>query len=158
MKEDIFKNSYDSVILSYSVLKRLRSGKIDSLEDRIRSQKIHYLAQQFGIVSTYQYNLYLRGPYSPDLTHDLYQIKNNNVEAKIIDFVPYELEKRFEKLKTFIRGKSNRELEVIATLHWLIKIVDFPKNKAIEKLVELKNTSKTEIDYALNSIEKICKT
>lgn len=157
MKNNIFKHSYDSVILSYSVLKRLRSGKVDSLVERIRSQKIHYLAQQFGIVPAYSYNLYIRGPYSPDLAYDLYQIKNNSIEAEIIDFVPNKLEKRFKKLKTFIKGKSNRELEVIATLHWLIEIANFPKNKAIEKLVELKNASKIETDYALNSIKKICK-
>ena len=157
MKNNIFKNSYDSVILSYSVLKRLRSGKVDLLEDRIRSQKIHYLAQQFGVVPSYSYNLYIRGPYSPDLACDLYQIKNNSIETEIIDFVPHELEKRFERLKTFIKGKSNRELEVITTLHWLIEVANFPKNKAIEKLVELKNASKIEINYAFNSIKKICK-
>ncbi|MCK4501000.1 hypothetical protein KAU11_10925 [Candidatus Babeliales bacterium] len=155
MKNNIFKHSYDSVILSYNVLKRLRSGKINLLEERIRSQKINYLAQQFGVVPVYPYNLYIRGPYSPDLAYDLYQIKNNDIETEIVNFVPDELEKRFIKLKTFIKGKSNRELEVITTLHWLIKIADFSNKEATEKLVELKNASNDEINYAFSSIKTI---
>lgn len=155
MDKNIFKNSYDGALLSYSVLKRLGSGNVDSLAERIKSQKIHYFAQLFGVVSCYHYNLYLRGPYSPDLANDLFLIKNNNIKVDTAIFVPEKLEKSFEKLKKFVNEKGVRELEIIATLHWLIEVAKFSKIEAEKKLKELKSTSKEEAEYAFNSLKKI---
>lgn len=155
MEKNIFKNSYDGALLSYSVLKRLKSGNVDSFAERLRSQKIHYFAQLFGVVSRYPYNLYMRGPYSPDLAYDLYQIKNNHIKVDIIKFVPEELEKKFEGLREFIKEKRNRQLEVIATFHWLMKEAKLSKADAEKKLIELKSTSKEETDYAFDSLKKL---
>ncbi len=155
MEKNIFKNSYDGALLSCSVLKRLGSGKVDTFEERLRSQKIHYFAQLFGVVSCYPYNLYIRGPYSPDLANDLFLIKNSNIKVDIAIFVPEKLEKSFEKLKKFVNGKNIRELEIIATLHWLIEIAKFSKIEAEKKLKELKNTSKEEMGYSFDSLKKL---
>lgn len=155
MEKNIFKNSYDAVLLSCSVLKRLGSGDVDTFGQRFRSQKINYFAQEFGIVSCYPYNLYINGPYSPDLAHDLFQIKNNNIEVKAVKFAPDELEERFAKLQKFIEGKNDRQLEVIATLHWLIKKAKCTEAEAVKKIAEIKNASEGEIKYAFTSIKQI---
>lgn len=46
-------------------------------QDRLRYQKIVYLMQNFGLSLGYGYSWYVRGPYSPDLTKDLFTISND---------------------------------------------------------------------------------
>jgi len=44
----------------------------DDFQDKLVIQKIVYLLQMKGIKFNYSFNLYVRGPYSPDLTKDIY--------------------------------------------------------------------------------------
>ena len=155
MKENIFKNPYDAVLLTYNVLKRLNSGNVNTFEQRLRSQKIQYFAQLFGASPFYIFNLYLRGPYSPILAHDLFQINSKDIQIRTSKFIREELERRFLVLKKFINGKTNRQLEIIATLHWLIKKARFSNSEACKKLKELKMASLTEIKYAFNAIKNL---
>jgi len=63
-------------IFDNSVLHVLRSfGEIDldRFNDRLRLQKLGYLAQQFGAKGGFPYSWYVRGPYSSSLTSVLYQ-------------------------------------------------------------------------------------
>lgn len=154
-EKNIFKNSHDAVLLTCSVLKRLKSGEIDSFNQRLKSQKVHYFSQLFGVSPSYSFNLYLRGPYSPDLAHDLFKIKNKGIRVRVSKFVPEELEKRFVNLEKFIAKKNNRQLEIVATLHWLIKIAKFSEFEAKKKLIELKEVSYDEVKYAFNSIKNL---
>jgi len=103
----------------------------------------------------HSFNLYLKGPYSPDLANELYEMKRNNVDAIHFRFVSNEMEERFRKLESFIKGKSTRRLELASTLHWLLKIANFPKKEAVEKLVELKNANGKEMILAFNDIKNI---
>lgn len=50
---------------------------IKSFEDRLRLQKIVYIAKYFDIDLGYSYNQYIRGPYSPDLARDYYKLYEN---------------------------------------------------------------------------------
>ena len=47
--------------------------KIDDFEDRLIIQKSVYLLQSKGIKSNFSYHLYVRGPYSKDLTDQVYE-------------------------------------------------------------------------------------
>ena len=47
---------------------------IDGIKDRMRIQKAIYLAQVFGADFGYRYNWYLKGPYSPSLAADYYEL------------------------------------------------------------------------------------
>jgi len=49
--------------------------RLDSFDDRMALQKTIYLCQQAGVHLGYRYNWYLRGPYSPDLTRDAFDLK-----------------------------------------------------------------------------------
>lgn len=46
---------------------------------RFRIQKCVFVAQHLGLDRTYQYNLYLHGPYSPSLSQDYYKAANNEI-------------------------------------------------------------------------------
>lgn len=48
---------------------------ISSFEDRLKLQKIVYIAKYFGIDLGYHFDLYIRGPYSSELADDYYKIE-----------------------------------------------------------------------------------
>ena len=50
--------------------------KINEFQDRLIIQKMVYLLQLKGLKTNYRYNLYVRGPYSPQLTSEIYAHKN----------------------------------------------------------------------------------
>jgi len=154
-EKDIFKNSYDAAILAISVLKRLGCGKVNTFEQRLRSQKTQYLAQSFGVSPKYPFNLYLRGPYSPSLAFDLFKIEEKGIPTRDCKFASDELEDRFNQLKKFIGNKTTRQLELIATLHWFIKMVGLSPDQSKQKLVELKKASKEEVEFSFNSLKEI---
>ena len=47
---------------------------ISSVADRLRLQKAVYLTQEMGIPLGYNYSWYVKGPYSPPLTQDYYNL------------------------------------------------------------------------------------
>jgi len=51
--------------------------RIDSFEHRLLIQKTVYLLQLKALKSGFEYNLYARGPYSPELTDEIYSHKNS---------------------------------------------------------------------------------
>lgn len=152
-EKEFFRIPYDAALLAYSVLRRLGSGNIKTFEGRLKSQKAQYFAQLFGVSPAYRFNLYVRGPYSPDLAHDLFQIEENSIRAQEEKFTPEELEGRFQKLQGFISDKSTRQLELIATLHWLRRVAQLPVREATEKLAKLKSADEGEVSFSLNSVE-----
>ena len=155
-KNTIFKKKYDEVLLMWSVLARSNCGKVDTFVQRLKSQKIQYLAQLFGVSPVYVFNLYLRGPYSPDLAHDLYQLKERNITPVKAKFVPEELESRFAELEKFLKDKYDiRQLEIITSLHWLLKVLKMPKQPAQGKLEQWKAVTQSEFDTALLAVKLI---
>jgi len=101
--------------------------KIDSFEDRLRLQKIVYIAKYFDIDLGYTFNEYLRGPYSPELANDYYKLNEiwNSDELKRLK--PLDDEKLRELIK-FLKDKSTDELEGIATG---LMFLDILKRKGI---------------------------
>jgi len=69
----------DEKILS-KILNLLGFESIDmgSFDNRLKYQKLIYLVQNSGLSLGYGYNWYVRGPYSPSLTQDLFEINRNN--------------------------------------------------------------------------------
>ncbi len=106
---------------------------IESLNDRIRVQKAIYLAQVAGADLGYDYNWYLRGPYSPELANDYYKLS----EAIFLKKIPTDTEQKVgPKLKdtytvilrsmaplvtapTTFSAKQEDWLELVASLHFL---------------------------------------
>ena len=154
LKNDDFRLDIDEALLAFSVLKKLGAGNVITFSDRLKSQKVQYLAQSFGVSPAYSFSLYVHGPYSPFLAHDLFTIQENKIKSDSSDFIPAELRERFEDLRRFIFGKNNRELELITTLH-LFKKLGWSKSLSIEKLRLLKGASDEEITSTLEQIKEI---
>lgn len=146
---------YDAAIFTYEVLRKLGSGKVDTFRDRFLSQKTQYFAQLFGVSPSYHFNLYLKGPYSPALAQDLFAIHEIEPDYQKKRFVSDELESRLKLLKDFLKDKEPRQLEVIATLHWLLKAAGLSASTAKEKLAQLKETTDSEFNQALRNIQVI---
>ena len=70
------------------------------------------------------------------------------------DFVPDVLKKRFKALSEFVKGKGNRHLELVTTLHFLKKLF-YSDEAASRKLVEIKNASLEEIKMSFAELKKI---
>ena len=77
------------------------------------------------------------------------------IRVKLDKLIPVELERRFKRLKEFIEKKDNRQLELIATLHWLLKVAGFSEAKAKKRLTEWKKASFDEVNYAFNAIKNL---
>ena len=85
-------------------------------DTRLRIQKYVFIAQHQGLDTTYRYNRYMYGPYSPVLARDYYRLAKNPAayESESGRSIPGEFQ-RDEFLRT-VKGRSSGWLEVAATL------------------------------------------
>jgi len=104
-----------------------KEGVIDSsfnpkenFNDRLKLQKYVFIAKFFGMDFGYNFNLYIRGPYSVELANDYY--KELELENKTLNFNP-----KFIKL---VKGKSENWLEIASTILMLKE--DHPNIKKVE--------------------------
>jgi len=79
--------------------------KVSHFNNRLKLQKYVFLLRRYGIDLGYSYNYYIRGPYSPELADDYYNLPE--VDGEI------ELPEDFLKL---IKNKSERWLELASSL------------------------------------------
>ena len=79
--------------------------KVNYFNNRLKLQKYVFLLRRYGIDLGYSYNYYIRGPYSPELANDYYNL--TKVDGEI------ELPEDFLKL---IKDKSERWLELASSL------------------------------------------
>lgn len=97
----------------------------DFFVHRLKLQKYIFIARKFGFDTSYDYSLYVHGPYSSDLADEYYAITNFDC-AKTI-----ELDSSFIKL---VKNKSKDWLEFAATI---IMIKDRYESISIDKLIDL---------------------
>lgn len=105
---------------------------LESLEDRIKLQKLVYLMQAVGLRLKYNYNLYLHGPYSPELTRDAFELNSFPAEVKEYILKNNELDtddyQKLSKVKGLIRDlDETRDFEVLATLVFLKRETYIPE-------------------------------
>jgi uncharacterized protein YwgA len=137
---------------------------IGSFDDRLILQKAIYLAQAAGVNLGYYYHWYLHGPYSPSLTKDEYAIavdlgcgmdeskgwtldeKSSSKLASLQNLIP----------KTDDKRQIRRKLELLASVHYLIKRKEVPRCDAKEviKVFERFGKDFTE-EEVKNAIEEL---
>jgi len=78
---------------------------VEEFNHRLRLQKCVYFAKALGLEFPYEFNLYIHGPYCPDLAKDYYQIQQSTSE-------PMEIP---EELVQLVKGKDERWLELAST-------------------------------------------
>lgn len=79
--------------------------KVNYFNNRLKLQKYIFLLRRYGIDLGYSYNYYIRGPYSPELADDYYNLPEVDGEL--------ELPEDFLRL---IKDKSERWLELASSL------------------------------------------
>ena len=132
--------------------------KIDTFEDRLRLQKIVYIAKCFGIDFGYSFNENLRGPYSPGLADDYYKLNELWNTDDIKNLEPLDNE-NVKKLIEFIKSKSTNELEGIATG---LMFADILEKRGVKDKEVLKKKLSTIIEsrkpFLSNMADKIADT
>ncbi len=139
--------------------------RLDLFDGRLIIQKAIYLAQAAGHDCGHYFRWYLRGPYSPDLTRDVFGIKAE-FDAKLDDSDRWELEpaalSRLSRVKELIPHDETRvqarKLELLASVHFLVQRKQVP-DAGSEALVELlkkydKDFDRSEVEAAMQELHE----
>jgi len=109
------------------------SPEFETLNDRIELQKLVYLAQEATDASNYSFTPYIRGPYSPSLTRDLYGLLEPGQLSEAEErAASYRLKAKtmegLERVRRVISDRGNTPyvvwLELVASLH--LKYIEDP--------------------------------
>ncbi|MDD1690124.1 MAG: hypothetical protein LUQ66_05640 [Methanoregula sp.] len=163
------KNSNDTqneIILS-RILKLMGFDGIDmdDFDNRLKYQKLVYLAQNTGINIGYGYSWYVRGPYSPLLTRTLFNIKENPALFDKWDTIKFKHEdvilKRLRRLQDVLGSHFNdpKYLEVIASLHYLRTTLPTSENSysQIKKRLLMLKPDLKNIPHINHMMDNACK-
>ena len=101
--------------------------KVNIFNNRLKLQKYVFLARKYGFNLRYSYNLYIHGPYSPQLADDYYALGESAIEPEKIT-----LDEGFIKL---IRKKSEWWLELASTVVTVSERYKGMEDKTIIKLM-----------------------
>jgi len=112
---------------------------LDNFQDRLVIQKLVYLLELSGIDLGYRFSLYVRGPYSPDLTRDIYDNKNNIYKLQ----TDYRMqENEINRLINIFNLSSNFNpsiMEIMATYLYFSKELGLSEKEAITNVKKIKS-------------------
>lgn len=129
---------------------------IGSVDERLTLQKAIYLVQRYAVPLGYSYGWYLKGPYSPQLTRDYYELA--------ADPEPYQdgalkgsVSTALRRVNQLIASKPNgiaqhHWLELLASLDYLVTQSKFTHAAARQKIVETKAHLETFVDAGLTAL------
>jgi uncharacterized protein YwgA len=104
----------------------LSRPNMEDFDERLRLQKIVYLLWAYGISLGYGFNWYVRGPYSPKLASDGYDLDDELFErGRAIRFNnEEEVVESLDRFKEILGEKINDPLylEILASLHYIKKV------------------------------------
>ena len=112
----------------------------DTINKRLVLQKVALLGQEMGVPLGYSYNWYVKGPYSPSLTADYYELDGSSTENEFQ--FNEEIKGKLKLLSEEIDSSKYTEIrhywvEALASILFLIKksykkeedALEFIKNK-----------------------------
>ena len=131
--------------------------RLASFRDRLVLQKAVYLAQAAGVNLGYRFRWYLRGPYSPALTRDAFaaatEVREFGDESRgwALDSKSVQ---RLDSVRALVPGPGarhpDRQLELLASLHYLITREGLPRDNLTELRRTLRSLGK---DFSESSIQ-----
>ncbi len=138
---------------------------LGTFDERLIVQKSIYLAKAAGRDCGYYFRWYLRGPYSPDLTRDVFSIKAE-IDAGLDDSAAWMLDAHStDQLKRVRRlipkgdpDTTTRKLELLASVHFLVdrrQVSSADANVLTELLAKYnKDCSEEEVTEALHELRE----
>jgi len=140
------------------ILNALTSFDIDQFDDRLRLQKIVFLARKLGHDLGYSYNWYARGPYSPSLTRILFTAHKQD-QLVLVDSELTSDERDIVKgLKGFLQKdmEDPNVLELLASVWYFIRRRPYTRkerNELIDSIVQIKpKLSRNDVERAYDRI------
>ena len=122
--------------------------RVNIFNNRLKLQKYVFLARKYGFNLGYSYNLYIHGPYSPQLADDYYALEESAIEPEKIT-----LDEGFIKL---IRKKSEWWLELASTVVTVSERYRDMRDEMMIKLVRNSKpfASKSEVEEVISKLRK----
>lgn len=141
------------------LLRRIDNYSIGSFSERLILQKTIYLMQVFGLPLGYRFSWYFHGPYCPDLTRQLYEIREINERNEKRKFKSQDHEATFIRFIEFLgdKKKDRNWLEAVASLHYLKRDqLDSDNEIIIDKFLKLKpKYSRRAAEQILHDLESL---
>lgn len=141
------------------------NSDVSGFDSRLILQKTVYLLEEAGIRLGYSFTWYIRGPYSPGLTRDLYELASNkeDVAGWVLDSHSKALAERLRPLfVTAAKGESGataKHLELLASVHYLATRRRLNINDAEEATTQLaqkgKLFSEEEVSEAIYGLRQV---
>ena len=135
--------------------------KINSteFESRVKAQKLAYITQKITNKPLYDFNFYIKGPYSPELAKEYFDCREDfeNGNSGGYRMLREETEE-LERVKPLLNALSLNDLEIVASLLY-IREKGLDENQAEIRLKELKPRLKIEdIWKGTNTLKKLLLT
>ena len=107
-----------------ALLKRVNNFNVKSFDGRVIFQKTVYFMQEFSVDLGYDFNWYVAGPYSSDLSGDGFKLQIVYNKSPNFEFAESNLKEEFNKFMEFINPIKNdrRKLELYSSIHFLLKL------------------------------------
>lgn len=112
---------------------------LDKFEHKLIIQKTICLLKILNIDAGYEFSLYVKGPYSPSLTHDLYFNKKQVTSLQTSYKVSEKEKETLKSILEFSNGLETTLLEIMATYLFLKFILKKDEKQAITELKKLKS-------------------
>ena len=115
---------------------------IDTVDQRLTIQKAIYLVQtKVGL--GYSYGWYLKGPYSPRLTRDYYDLAAVEDRGTLSGSLKESVTKALKEIRNLISTKPQQAslshwVELLASLHYLRECSGYTPEEAAAKIQETK--------------------
>jgi len=112
---------------------------VDSFQDKLVMQKAVCLMELLGFDTGYGFSLYVRGPYSPNFTSDLYENKESVRELRTTERLTSEEKELISKIHEISNHFNPTMLEIMATYAFLVKKLNRDYKSALIDLKTLKS-------------------
>ena len=122
--------------------------KLNSFEKRLIMQKTIFLLEQKGINMNFEYSLYIRGPYSPSLTAEMYQNQKMIEELQTTEKLSAQEKEKISEFKDIFGELKPSILEVASTYAYFAYKQKQNPLDATKHVKEMKNFC-TETQIAL---------
>lgn len=131
--------------------------QIATVEDRLILQKAVYLAQT-KVNLGYSYGWYLKGPYSPGLTQDYYELAGRDDVLELGGVLKDSVREALAPVRALIEGKPEplllaHWLELLASLHYLVRRSGFSVESATDKIHETKPHLAESVDAGVEALQ-----